>query len=69
MRMTREQLMNWAADHYAVAPNCEGSPDEALMAGWENAMDIQDERQGNMTDEEFTRIAYSEYDNMKYGQD
>ena len=65
-RMSKEQLMQWAGDHYTTDQNSEGSPDESLMAGWVNAMDVQDSRKGHISDNEFLTIAYSEFDNMGY---
>lgn len=67
-RMTKDELMDWAADHYTVAQDSYGSPDEALMAGWVNAMDVQEERKGAISDEEFLDLAYSEFDNMGYNR-
>jgi hypothetical protein len=64
-RMNREELMDWAADNYTVAENSEGTPDEALMAGWVFAMDEQDARKG-LSDAEFIKLAYSQFDNMGY---
>jgi len=65
MKMNREQLMDWEADNVFTEQKCEGTPAEALMAGWVNAMDMVDEGLIH-TDEEFVRVAYSEFDNMGY---
>jgi hypothetical protein len=65
MKMNREQLMDWAADNALTEANCEGTPDEALISGWVNAMDMVDEGLIH-TDEEFVNFAYSEFDNMGY---
>lgn len=64
-RMNREQLMEWAADHYDTAQDCEGTPEQALMAGWVNAMDVDEARRG-ISDDEFVTLAYSFHDNMGY---
>ncbi len=66
-RMNRDELMNWAADHYDKVQDCEGAAELALMAGWVNAMEVNDARQG-IPDDEFVDLAYSEYDNMGYGR-
>jgi len=63
--MTRDELMQWAADN-DVVQNCEGTPAESLMAGWVNAMDMQDARKGAMSDDEFVRVCFSEFCNMGY---
>ena len=67
-RMTRQDLMEWAADNYSIVPNSEGSPNEALMAGWINAMDVEEDSSGELTDEDFLDYAYSEFENMGYHQ-
>ena len=67
-RMTREQLMDWAADYYDVIPDCEGDPDQALMSGWVNAMYTHEETTGGINDAEFVRVAYDCFDNMGYNK-
>jgi len=66
MRFTKEQIMDWAADNWGIEPDCEGLPKQALMSGWINAMDCQDELHGNISDEDFMDYCYSEYRNMGY---
>lgn len=66
--MTKNELMDWAADNYTIEPNSEGNKDEALMSGWCNAMDVQDERKGNISDEDFINLSYHEFRNMGYEQ-
>ena len=66
MRMTKEQIMDWAADNSGIEPDCEGSPEQTLMSGWINAMDCQDELKGDISDKDFLDYCYSEYRNMGY---
>ncbi|MBT8449560.1 MAG: hypothetical protein KJO69_07715 [Gammaproteobacteria bacterium] len=62
--MNKDELNDWAADNFNIGEDAEGGPAESLLSGWINAMDIQDERKGAISDEEFIEIAYSEFRNM-----
>ena len=62
-----EELCAWAAfDAADIKPDCEGSPEEALMSGWIYAMDMQDEAKGALSQAELLSLAYSEFRNMGY---
>ena len=63
---TRDQLNDWASDNYRIEQKCEGTPYQALMAGWVNATDIDTETKGKQTEAEFCNAAYHEFDNMGY---
>lgn len=69
IRMTRAQLEEWAASHeiyWNVEPDCEGDPDQALLAGLINAWDTEHDRKSPMPEDEFVVMAYYDFENMGY---
>ena len=67
-RMTKNELNNWVESNSTTKEISEGTPKEALMAGWVNAMDMQDANP-DMTEAEFIEAAYSEFNNMGYSDE
>jgi hypothetical protein len=50
---SREQINEWVSDHYGVDENSEGTVEERIVAGWVNAMDIEEDRKTPMSEGEF----------------